>query len=93
MLVITTLTYDYMIIIFFHLGDDEELNDDGETAAEAAASVARQARMAKAVELKAAKVLICIQYKTICIHVSIYMFTFYISITFIKYIFLYIYVG
>jgi hypothetical protein len=48
---------------FFRLGDDEELNDDGETAAEAAASVARQARMAKAVELKAAKVFIYYMYE------------------------------
>jgi hypothetical protein len=42
-------------------GDDEEVNDDGETVAEAAASLARQARMAKAVELKAAKVTILIE--------------------------------
>jgi hypothetical protein len=48
-----------LIYIHIYIGDDEELNDDGETAAEAAASVARQARMAKAVELKAAKVLSC----------------------------------
>lgn len=56
--------YSRLYEIYFS-GDDEELNDDGETAAEAAASVARQARMAKAVELKAAKVITCI-----CIAIS-----------------------
>jgi hypothetical protein len=58
---------------FLSLGDDEEVNDDGETAAEAAASVARQARMAKAVELKAAKVYICIYMYIYNIYIHILM--------------------